>query len=185
MTEVVNLKDAVKRRGPYAVWDLLNDDERRAAAAALWQNADRESRAPVELILATELKFRPHSVARLSTDRVVGRLVRLADEVPENVLFQFLFHLHMAERRDLLAEFLNAVGLPHKDGVLDLPEDFEAPDETAVAHAAGQLVADHGHAALVYLATLKVADSDFWKGVDPVLEAHSEEGAALGTDTSG
>jgi hypothetical protein len=126
MTEVVNLKDAVKRRGPYAVWDLLTEDERRAAAAALWDNADKESRAPVELVLAKELKFRPHSVARLSTDRVAGRLVRLAEEIPENVLFQFLFH-----------------------------------------------------AALVYLATLKVADSDFWSGVDAVLETYAEDGAAL------
>jgi hypothetical protein len=179
MTEVVNLKDAVKRRGPYAVWDLLTEDERRAAAAALWDNADKESRAPVELVLAKELKFRPHSVARLSTDRVAGRLVRLAEEIPENVLFQILFHLHMAERRALLSEFLDALGLPHDNGVLDLPEDFDALDETAVARAAAQLVANRGHAALVYLATLKVADSDFWSGVDAVLETYAEDGAAL------
>jgi hypothetical protein len=179
MTEVVSLKDAVKRRGPYAVWDLLTEDERRAAAAALWDNADRDSRAPVELVLAKELKFRPHSVARLSTDRVAGRLVRLAEEVPENVLFQFLFHLHMAERRELLSAFLDAVGLPHDNGVLDLPEDFEAPDEAAVGRAAAQLLADRGHAALVYLATLKVADAELWRGVDSVLEAHAEDGTPL------
>jgi len=180
MADVVTLKDAVEQRGPYAVWELMTEEEQRAAAAALWENADRDSRMLVEVALAKELKFRPHSVARLSTDRVVGRLVRLAEEIPENVLFQFLFHHHMAERRDLLSDFLDAVGLPHKDGVLDLPDDFEAPDETAVARAARDLVADRGHAALVYLATLKVADSDFWSAVDAVLETYSEDGASLG-----
>jgi hypothetical protein len=180
MADVVTLKDAVDRRGPYAVWDVMTEEEQRAAAAALWENADRDSRMLVEVALAKELKFRPHSVARLSADRVVGRLVRLADEIPENVLFQFLFHHHMAERRELLSEFLDAVGLPHENGVLDLPEEFETPEESSVARAAVDLVAKHGHAALVYLATLKVADGDFWKGVDQVLEHHAEDGAALG-----
>ena len=92
MSDVLSLKEAVKRRGPYAVWDVMTDEEKRAAAAALWDNADRESRMLVEAALAKDLKFRTQSVARLSADRVVGRLVRLAEEVPENVLFQFLFH---------------------------------------------------------------------------------------------
>jgi hypothetical protein len=180
MADVVTLKDAIDQRGPYAVWDIMTDEERRAAAAALWENADRESRMLVEVALAKELKFRSHSVARLSADRVVGRLVRLAEEIPENVLFQFLFHLHMAERRGLLSGFLDAVGLPHQEGVLDLPEDFDGPDEAAVTRAASELVAGRGHEALVYLATLKVADSDFWSGVDTVLETYTEDGTAVG-----
>jgi hypothetical protein len=180
MADVVTLKDAVEQRGPYAVWDLMTEEEQRSAAAALWENADRDSRMLVEVALAKELKFRPHAVARLSTDRVVGRLARLAEEIPENVLFQFLFHHHMAERRDLLSDFLDAVGLPHKEGVLDLPEDFDAPDEATVARASGDLVASRGHEALVYLATLKVADGDFWSGVEPVLETYAEDGTALG-----
>ena len=180
MPDVITLKDTVERRGPYAVWDLLNEEEQREAAAALWENADRESRGAIELALATDLKFRPHMVRRLSTDRVVGRLTRLADSVPENVLFQFLFHLHMTSRRGLLVEFLDAVGLPHEDGVLDLPEDFEKPDAEKVKTAAADLANAHDHQALVYLATLKVADDEFWTGVDGVLEAHGEDGSPLG-----
>ncbi len=179
MADVVTLKDAVGRRGPYAVWDLLSEQEQREAAAAVWENADRESRGVIELALANDLKFRPHMVRRLSTDRVAGRLARLADSVPENVLFQFLFHLHMAGRRDLLIEFLDAVGLPHEEGVLDLPEDFETPDAEKVNKAAADLVTAHEHRALVYLATLKVADEEFWSGVDGVLESHQEDGSPV------
>jgi hypothetical protein len=172
MADATNLKEAVAQSGPYAVWDLMSDEERRAAATALWQNADRETRIALELVLAKELKFRPQSVHRLPIDKVVGRLVRLAEEVPENILFQYLFHLHMADRRPLLREFLDAAGIPHDDGVLDLPEDYERPDPGKVAAAAKDLVAAHGHEGLVYLATLKVADKEFWEGLDDALEGH-------------
>jgi hypothetical protein len=173
MADEMNLKEAVAQSGPYAVWDLMNDDERHAAAAAIWQNADRETRIALELVLAKEMKFRPQSVHRLPPDKVVGRLERLAEDVPENILFQYLFHLHMTDRRPLLREFLDAAGIPHEDGVLDLPEDFGTPDLDKVKKAAQDLVAAHGHEALVYLATLKVADADFWEGLDGVLESHA------------
>jgi hypothetical protein len=179
MADVVTLKEAVDRRGPYAVWDLMSEEEQREAAAALWQNADRESRALIELSLAKDLRFRAKSVRRLSAERVVGRLVRLVEELPDNVVFQFLFHLHMAARRELLAQFLDGVGLPHENGVLDLPEGAEAPDAETINKAAGELLGTHDHQGLVYLATLKVADDEFWAGVDGVLEGYSEDGSPI------
>jgi hypothetical protein len=179
MADVVTLKQAIQQRGPYAVWDLMDEDEQKEAAAALWQNADRESRALIEMSLAKELKFRARSVRRLSADRVAGRLIRIVDELPDNLVFQFLFHLHMSGRRDLLVQFLDAVGLPHNEGVLDLPEGTEAPSEESVAKAAGELLATHDRQGLIYLATLKVADDEFWAGVDGVLEKHAEDGSRL------
>ncbi len=179
MADALTLKEAVEQRGPYAVWDLLTEDEQRDAATALWENADRDTRALVELTLAKELKFRAQSVRRLSADRVVPRLLRLAEELPENVLFQFLFHLHMASRRPLLVEFLDALGLPHDNGVLDLPEDAQTPAPDAIATAARDLMAAHGHQGLVYLATLRVADSDLWSGVEEILDGYGEDGAPI------
>ena len=180
MADVTTLKQAVAESGPYAVWGLMDEDERRAAATALWQNSDRETRLALEQTLAKEMKFRPQSIHRLALDRVVGRLVHLAEDAPENLLFQYLFHLHMADRRPLLGEFLDGAGIPHEDGVLDLPEDFPGADVAKVGQAAAALVAAHGHAALVYLATLKVADKDFWKGLDEVLGAYTPDGTAVG-----
>jgi hypothetical protein len=75
--------------------------------------------------------------------------------------------------------FLDAVGLPHDDGALDLPEDFEGPDQAKVEAAARELVKTDDHQALVYLATLLVADKDFWKGLEPVLEGWADDGSAL------
>jgi hypothetical protein len=123
MADVTTLKQAVAESGAFAVWGLMDEDERRAAATALWQNSDRETRIALEQTLAKEMKFRPQSIHRLALDRVVGRLVHLAEDAPENLLFQYLFHLHMADRRPLLGEFLDGAGIPHEDGVLDLPEE--------------------------------------------------------------
>jgi hypothetical protein len=170
MADAETLKDALAQRGPYAVWELMTDDDRQAAAAALWKGADRDTRALLEMTLAKDLKFRPQSVRKLSSDKVIGRLVRLAEDLPENLLFQYLFHLHMSDRRPLLAEFLDGAGVPHDDGVLDLPDDFEGPDAVKVEQAATDLVKAKGHDAVVYLATLKVADGEFWSALDNVLD---------------
>ena len=178
MPETTTLLEAVENRGPYAVWDLMSDDEKKAAAVAFWNGADRESRSALEMALASELKFRQQSVRHLSAERVAGRLVRLADSLPESVLFQYLFHLHMDQRRPLMVGFLDAVGLPHDNGALDLPDDFDGPDAEAVEKAGRDLMAAEGHQAMVYLATLMVADADFWAGLEPVLKEYASDGSA-------
>jgi hypothetical protein len=179
MAETTTLLEAVENRGPYAVWDLMTDDEKKASAIAFWNGADRESRSALEVALAAELKFRQQSVRQLSAERVAGRLVRLADNLPESVLFQYLFHLHMDQRRPLMVGFLDAVGLPHDNGALDLPDDFEGPDEPKVEKSGRELAAAEGAQALVYLATLMVADPEFWSGLKPVLEQYSADGNTI------
>ena len=177
--EKTTLKDAIDARGPLAVWALMTDDEKKLASAALWSNADRESRMAIEMALAKEMKFRPQSVRRLSAEQAAPRLARLAEELPEAAFFQFLFHLHMVERRELMVEYLDAVGLPHKEGVLDLPDDAEAPTAEASAGPARELVAKHGREALVYLGTLVVADAAYWEGMLDVLAEWDESGEAI------
>ena len=180
MADTETLKDAVDRRGPYQVWDMLDEEARRQAAEAFWTSADRDSRAALEIALAKELKFRAQSVRKLSVERVVGRLVRMADSLPDTMVFQYLFHLHMGGRRPLMVAYLDAVGLPHEDGVLNLPDDAGIPEADKVEAAAEELIKAHGKEALVYLATLKVADEDFWQGLDETLEKYDADGEAIG-----
>ena len=179
MADQLTFMEAIEQRGPYAVWELMDDDEKKAAAVAFWNEADRESRSAIEVALAQDLKFRPQSVRQLSAERVAGRLIRLADALPETVLFQYLFHLHMGDRRPLMVEYLDAVGLPHDDGALDLPDDFEGPDPEKVEVTARDLLKAREHDALVYLGTLMVADTDFWKGLEPVLKEYAADGTKL------
>lgn len=179
MADKLTLMEAIEQRGPYAIWELMDEDEQKLAATAFWKGADPESRTGLEMALAQDLKFRPQSVRQLSAERVAGRLVRLASALPETVLFQYLFHLHMGDRRPLMVEYLDAVGLPHEDGALDLPEDFEGPDGDTVEKAARDLAAAKGHDALVYLGTLAVADGEFWQALEPVLKEYAEDGTKV------
>jgi hypothetical protein len=177
MTENTTFFDAIESRGPYAVWDLMDDDEKKAAAVAFWNGADRENRSALEMALAAELKFRQRSVRQLAAEKVAGRLVRMADSLPETVLFQYLFHLHMDLRRPLMVGYLDAIGLPHDDGALDLPDDFEGPDADKVEKAGRDLAKAEGTSALVYLGTLMVADDEFWAGLEPVLKEYATDGS--------
>ena len=177
MADTTTLLDAIESRGPYAVWDLMDDDEKRAAAVAFWNGADRESRSALEMALAAELKFRQQSVRQLAAEKIAGRLVRMADGLPESVLFQYLFHLHMAERRPLMVAYLDDVGLPHEDGALNVPDDLEGPDAPTVEKTGRELAKSKGNEALVYLATLMVADADFWSGLEPVLKEYAADGS--------
>ena len=180
MADQTTLLEAVESRGPYAVWDLMDDDDKKAAAVGFWNGADRESRSALEIALAAELKFRQQSVRQLSANKVAGRLVRLAEGLPETVLFQYLFHLHMSERRPLMVDFLDAVGLPHDNGALDLPDEFDGPDAEKVEQAGRDLAKGGERKALVYLGTLMVADADFWVGLEPVLKEFLADGEAVG-----
>ena len=179
MADQTTYLEAVESRGPYAVWDLMDDEEKKAAAVAFWNGADRESRSALEIALAAELKFRQQSVRQLAAEKVAGRLVRMADSLQETVLFQYLFHLHMDKRRPLMVGYLDAVGLPHDDGALDLPEDFEGPDAEMVEKAGRDLAGAEGRSALVYLGTLMVADEEFWVGLEPVLKEYTSDGDAV------
>ena len=96
MSEKRTLFEALDQNGPYAVWDLMNEDERRLAAVTLLRDADHEARSVVETALAKELKFRAHAVRKLPADKLAARLMRMAPEMPDTLLFQFLFYLHMS-----------------------------------------------------------------------------------------
>jgi len=101
----------------------------------------------------------------------------MADSLPETVLFQYLFHLHMDQRRPLMVGYLDAVGLPHDNGALELPDDFEGPEADKVEKAGRDLAKAEGKPALVYLGTLVVADGEFWAGLEPVLKEFAEDGS--------
>ena len=47
MAEQLSLMEAVEEREPYAVWELMTEEERKAAAIAFWNGADRENRAGI------------------------------------------------------------------------------------------------------------------------------------------
>jgi hypothetical protein len=80
-----------------------------------------------------------------------------------------LVALHLGERRALLVEFLDALGVAHEEGLIAEDAVVPTPDATALRPIAADLASRHTPAALrVYWNTLWLQDPDRWAALEPV-----------------
>jgi hypothetical protein len=145
------------------LWKRLSREERLAAATAFWDE-------PPEALVGTALgaiakarHLRPQVARALGQDERVRALAPILD--PGEVLAStLLVSLHIGQRRGLLAAFLDALGLPHEDGILK--------EDDAVSPPLGEAEARKAVAALrasfpkeqvfTYLNTLWLQDPARW-----------------------
>jgi hypothetical protein len=158
---------------PGRVWSRLDPGVREAAARSLLgqARADAALRRGVDAAIARALRFRPESVRRLSDDKKVGYLTRVVH--PDDLLASNLLQsLHMSERRPLLGSFLDALGVPHRDGEISDQARLEPPAPEVMAAAVDRVYQGFPAAEVeVYLATLLALDPAFWGGLRPLLAA--------------
>lgn len=151
-------------------------DKRLRAAEAFWR--DRESpdiqvqQMEVVATLARRMNFRAKSVQALPLARKARHLAELPD-VSEAVAMRALVAYHFAEQRALMAAFLDALGIPHEQGLITA-EDVESPDSVRLAAAIETLRQTGNFSAediTFYLRTLASLDADTWTNVDAVLQS--------------
>ncbi len=147
------------------VWRDLSLEQRQVVATAFWDDADSVSQQ-VEAIhaIAKQFKFRPQSILKLPIERRARQLAGMA-KIPETVVGRALVAYHLAEKRPLLAAFLDALGIRHEQGVIEETlSDAPAEDRlaAAVASIAGAFPADDVR---LYLRTLAAQDPDIWRGL--------------------
>jgi hypothetical protein len=144
------------------LWKRLTREEKLAAAACFW-------REPAEALLGSALgvvvkarHVRPQ-VARSLPIEVRAQALASVQDPSEPMAAALLVSLHLGERRALLAAFLDALGLPHENGILkeDAPEP---PLAEAAAKAAFQAVTAGfpRHQVETYLNTLWLQDPERW-----------------------
>ena len=146
------------------IWKRLTREERVAAAAAFW-------REPPEAVVGTALTgivrarhMRPQVARSLSPEARADALASVLDP-GETLASSLLVALHLGERRPLLAAFLDALGLPHEDGVLKEDESSAPPPlAEAGARAAVKAIASaHPRREVeTYLNTLWLQDPERW-----------------------
>ena len=154
------------------VWKRLNREERLAAAAAFW-------REPPEILVATALSsivaarhLRPQAARALSEEARAQALAAILDP-GETLASSLLVALHLDQRRGLLAAFLDAVGLPHQDGLLQEDEHATpSPLSQDAARAGVQALASRFPLDQVqtYLNTLWLQDPGRWAVVEKAAE---------------
>lgn len=153
----------------------MNAEQRLAAAGAFW-NEDQSDiemqHAEAILTIARRLNFRVKSVQALPIEKRTRLLAQLGD-VSDAVATRALISYHFNTKRELMAAFLDAVGITHDNGLIN-EETVAAPDRAKLEAAITQVRASFSQSDVdLYLRTLSVLDGDTWAELESVMAAQA------------
>lgn len=136
-------------------------EQRLQAAQAFW-NEDQATEDQVQavMIIAQTKKFRPKFVLGLDNERKAKHLASLVN-LPEAMAARALVVYHLAQQREMMSAFLDALGIAHENGLIQ--DDEIKPDPEKIAPAV-QLISEKfpkEHVEL-YLDTLLCQDPNTW-----------------------
>ena len=151
----------------------MSAEQRLAAADAFW----REDQADVQvqhadaiLSIAKRLNFRAKSVQALPVERRARFLAQLPD-ISDAVATRALISYHFTAKRDLMAAFLDALGIAHENGLIG-EESVTPPTRDQLVGAIAKLRSAFPAAdADLYLRTLVTLDGDTWAELDAALDS--------------
>jgi hypothetical protein len=99
------------------VWKHLTREERLGAARAFWREPPQDVLGAAFTSIVKARRMRPQVVRALSDEAKSETLASIL-EPGEPLAAALLVALHLGERRPLLVAFLDAVGLPHENGLI-------------------------------------------------------------------
>ena len=137
--------------------------ERRTAAAELFWSDEQSAEQQVEACatIATQMKFRAKSVLSLPVDKKTKYLVGLP-QVSDAVAARALVNYHLALQRPMMADFLDALGVTHEEGLIK-DETIVKPDSEKLRAAVDQVAAKYpADDVALYFSTLVSQDPDTW-----------------------
>jgi len=150
------------------IWKQMTPEKRTKAAEAFWAETDGvEQQLEAMALLARQHNFRVKFVQALPRPKKVRYLSTLAG-MPEALAGRLLVSYHLAHQRPMLAAFLDALGLPHEEGLITT--DPEAPlAADRVAEAAATLRETYPAEDVdLYFATLLSQDPETWAALASV-----------------
>lgn len=149
-------------------------DKRVLAAEAFWLDRDSPEIGIQQMeavaALASRLKFRTRSVQALPVERRAHHLARMSD-VGDTVATRALIAYHFNHQRALMGAFLDALGIPHDDGLIT-EDEVTPPDAARLATAVTAVKASFDATDVdLYLRTLSVLDGGTWANLPAVLKS--------------
>ena len=110
--------------------------EKRLDAIELFWADEQSTDQQIEAVagIAAHMKFRTKSVVSLPVDRKSKYLLALPN-LPDTVAARALVAYHLARQREMMAAFLDALGVAHEDGLIS-DEDLPKPDSAKLSEAA-------------------------------------------------
>lgn len=152
---------------PSRLWKRMTRDQRVIVARAFWKDGNAaDDQIQAALVIAQQKKFRPKTVVALDEERKALHLASIP-ALPDNLAAKALVIYHLNEQRPMMSAFLDALGLPHENGLIQ--DESPKPDREKIAPAAGKIAemfpADH---VSLYLSTLLCQDPETWAGLRDV-----------------
>ena len=137
---------------------LSRGEAPRSAASERRERASRID--PGDLTVIAELQHWDEKRAKY--------LAQMTD-VSESIATHALIAYHFAAQRPLMGAFLDAVGIPHEDGLISA-EQVDAPSRATLTAAAEKVQETFATDDLeIYLKTLLILDGETWKELDTLL----------------
>jgi hypothetical protein len=153
---------------PSRLWKRMTPEQRLAASRAFWQDEQAANdQAQAAFVIAQQKKFRPKTIMSMDEERKARHLASLPS-VPDVVAGRALIVYHLADHRPMMGTFLDLLGIPHEDGVIQ--EDNVVPEPSKLGPAAAKLLDQfpREHVSL-YLNTLLCQDPETWGGLAEIV----------------
>jgi hypothetical protein len=146
------------------IWKHLSPPDRKAAAEAFFAEPPSEVAGTALMAIVKARRLRPQAARSLKPEEQARILAGVLD-VGEPLAASLLVALHLGSRRPLLVAFLDAVGLPHENGLLKEEADALGPlaEEKARAGVLALRAAFPEEQVQTYLNTLWLQDPERWQ----------------------
>jgi hypothetical protein len=146
---------------PSRLWRRMTAEQRLRAARAFWAEEEAtDDQVQAVMLIAQQKKFRPKFVLGLDDERRSKHLATMLS-LPEALAARALVVYHLAEQREMMGTFLDALGLKHDNGLIEDDEAKPEPDKVAPAVAAISEKYPAEDVSL-YLTTLVCQDPQTW-----------------------
>jgi hypothetical protein len=149
---------------PSKLWKRMNLEQRLQAARAFWaEEQATDDQLQAVLLISQHKKFRPKTVIKLDDERKAKHFASLPS-LSDGMAARALVVYHLAEQREMMGEFLNALGIAHENGLIQ--DDEVKPDPEKLTPAV-EAIAQKFPAANVslYLNTLLCQDPGTWNAL--------------------
>jgi hypothetical protein len=153
----------------------MTPGQRLEAARAFWTDEQAsDDQLQAVLLIAQQKKFRSKTVIGLDNDRKARHLASLGS-LPDAIAARALVLYHLAEQRELMGTFLDALGIAHENGLIG--DDAVKPDAEKLGPAVAQISERYpADAVSLYLSTLVCQDPETWGGLSELPQVATNGG---------
>jgi hypothetical protein len=150
------------------IWRQLPNEIRVSASKLFWTEPTKEQKQLLVAALAKANNVREISVRRAPLERLVNwtaATLSLPDQISNNLLQDYLLHDHRAT----IVSYLDLLGIPHSDGMIEEGFDLASLPKERVQDAARILLASTDRPAVELYLKYLVAQGGPWSVIEEVL----------------